>query len=205
MPQLYIIGAGGHARVIADILVRRGSPAAGFIDRSSGSSVSGIPVLDERSILLTSAAVIVGVGDNALRERLAAGYEHFGIAVHPSAQVAADVEIGPGSVVMAGAILNPGAHVGSHCIVNSGAVVEHDCLLEDFCSIGPGAVLGGATQIGRGAVIGLGTSVIHGIRIGAHTVVGAGSTAVENLPPLTVALGNPARVIRQRYHGEPYL
>ena len=202
----YLIGAGGHAKVIADILIQCGRPPVAFLDDApQHNQLLGIAVIKGLELPEPDSAVIVAVGDNATRERIAQRYERFGVAIHPSAIVGRDAEIGPGSVVMAGAVINAGARVGSHCIVNTGAIVDHDCLISDFAHIAPGAMLGGNVRVGRGSMVGLGAKVIHGRGIGDHTIVGAGSTVVRDLPPCVVAVGSPARAVRSRAPTDKYL
>jgi len=201
-----LIGAGGHAKVIADILMECGCPPAAFLDdEPPHNRILGITVIKGLELPEPDSAVIVAVGDNATRERLARRFFLFDVAIHPSARVSRDAEIGPGSVVMAGAVVNAGARIGSHCIVNTSATVDHDCLISDFAHIAPGATLGGNVRVGRGSMVGLGAHVIHGCAIGEHTIVGAGSTVVHDLSSRVVAIGTPARPLRTRTPDEPYL
>jgi len=202
----YLIGAGGHAKVIADILIAcERAPVAFLDDAPPHNHVLGIPVIKGLELVEPGSAVIVAVGDNAARMRLARRYSVFDVAVHPSATVSRDAEIGPGTVVMAGAVINPGARIGAHCIINTNATVDHDCLISDFAHVAPGATLGGGVQVGIASMVGLGASVSHGLVIGEHTIVGAGATVVRDLPACVVAVGSPARVLRTRSPGDRYL
>jgi sugar O-acyltransferase (sialic acid O-acetyltransferase NeuD family) len=203
---MYLIGAGGHARVIADILIESGTPPTAFLDEApQHNHLFEIPVIQGLELPEPSAAVIVAIGDNFIRAKLAARYSTFGVAIHPSAQVARDAEIGPGTVVMAGAVINPGVRIGAHCIINTHASVDHDCLIASFAHIAPGATIGGTVEVGSGAMVGLGANVLHGRIIGEHAVIGAGSTVVRDVPAHVVALGSPARIVRSRTAGERYL
>jgi sugar O-acyltransferase (sialic acid O-acetyltransferase NeuD family) len=202
----YLIGAGGHAKVIADILIESGRPPAAFLDDApTHNRVLGITVIKGLELPQPDSAVIVAIGDNFTREQLAKRFNAFDIAIHPTAIVSRHAEIGPGTVVMAGAVINAGTRVGAHCIINTRAIVDHDCLISDFAHIAPGATLGGNVRVGRGSMVGLGASVIHGRTIGDHTVVGAGSTVVRDLPPCVVAIGSPARAVRTRTSSDRYL
>ena len=51
--------------------------------------------------------------------------------------------------------------------------------------------------IGAGSWLGHGTIVLPGARIGEHVVIGAGSVVTGEIPDRSVAVGNPARVIRR--------
>jgi len=202
----YLIGAGGHAKVIADILVAAGRPPAAFLDDApQHNQILGITVIKGLVLPEPDSAVIIAIGDNVTREELARRYTVFDIAIHPAGHISRDAEIGPGSVVMSGAVINAGARIGSHCIINSGAIIDHDCLISDFAHIAPGATLGGNVRVGVGSMVGLGASVIHGRAIGDHTIVGAGSTVVRDLPSFVVAIGSPARPVHERKRGDRYL
>jgi len=202
----YLIGAGGHAKVIADILVASGRAPTAFLDEAPKQNhVFDIPVIQGLELPEPNASVIIAIGDNFVRASLASRYAAFDVAIHPSARVSRDAEIGPGSVVMAGAVINPGVRIGAHCIVNTSASVDHDCLIADFAHIAPGATVGGNVRVGTGAMIGLGANVIHGLVIGEHTVIGAGSTVVRDVPANVVAFGSPCRVLRSRSPNDRYL
>ena len=152
-------------------------------------------------------AVLIGIGDNFRRERVASIVQgaNYGRAIHPSAIIARTVMIGEGAVVMPGAVINAGVKVGAHTIINTNSSVDHDCVIEDFASIAPGVALGGNVQVGRGTAVGIGASVAHGCEIGEHTVIGAGATVVQSLPGYSVCYGVPARVVRQREADEKYV
>ncbi|MEW6055176.1 MAG: acetyltransferase [Bdellovibrionota bacterium] len=206
-----VFGAGGHAKVIIDILEKQGKyKIVGILDDSVKTATAlGYPVLGPESRLgeFKVTQGIVAIGDNWARSklverigRLAPGFQ-FVVAIHPSAQIGKDVEIGPGSVVMAGTCINPSTKIGSHCIVNTASSIDHDCAVEDFASIGPGATLGGNCKIGKMSMVGLGASIIHQINVGEHALIGAGAAVVEDIPQNVVAVGTPARIVKERQPG----
>lgn len=203
-----ICGAGGHGRVVADIVARSAGTrrVRGFLDdrpELAGRRIAGYPVIGRIQDALRGGAdfeLILGIGSNRSRERLAriakqAGFR-FATAVHPSAQIGADVVIGPGSVVMANAAVNVGARIGMHVIVNTGATVDHDCEIEDFVHVSPGAHLAGGVAVGRGAHVGIGACAIPGVRIGPWSVVGAGATVINDVPEGATVVGTPAAPIQ---------
>lgn len=53
------------------------------------------------------------------------------------------------------------------------------------------------TIVKRGVTIGTGSTILCGVVIGENAIVGAGSVVVRDVPPNTVVVGNPARVIRE--------
>ena len=216
--RILLIGASGHARVIADIVALNNDIVVGALsDRASDADGFPYPVLGPFSSLADVSrqnnidAVIIAIGDNFKREQAvfsvvkALPDAAFATAVHPGAVVAQNAYIGAGTVVMAGAVVNPGAKVGTHVILNTRSSVDHDCVVADYSSLAPAAALGGNVYVGERTSIGIGAVVIHGVRIGSDTVVGAGAAVVQDLPDKVVALGVPARIQREREQGELYL
>ncbi len=215
-PPIVIVGAGGHARVVADIVHIEGSFAiAGFLDdvdrHRHGESFCNARVLGgfEQLEALRAQGVrhaFVAIGDcesrlRAARRALAVGFE-LPVMRHPNTVVANDVNIGIGTVLAAGCVINPAAQVGANVIVNTSASIDHDCLIEDGVHVGPGARLGGRVMVGLGSWIGIGATVSHGVRVGAGSILGAGAVAVRDIPDGVVAYGVPAKVMREVAHGQ---
>jgi len=207
--KVIIWGAGGHAKVVADIICLQGVfEIAGFLDSTDvqrhGKKFCSATILGGAEQLqpLRHQGVrhgIVAIGDNQARLRLAdklatSGFE-LALAIHPSAIVATDVRIGAGTVVAAGAVINPGCSIGKNVIINTGATVDHDCHIDDGCHISPGAHIAGNVTIGRCSWIGLGASVIEKLTIGADATVGAGALVIRNVASRVVVAGHPARAI----------
>jgi UDP-N-acetylbacillosamine N-acetyltransferase len=207
-----VIGAGGHGRVVADLVRALGHSVAGFVDddpakadRSVDSSGSHVIMtlqtllqhIDANSALPGIADhVALAIGDNTNRLALFTQLQpHCAPAlIHPGAIVSPSARVGDGSVVFARAAINPEAHVGCAAIINTGAIVEHDCNLEDGVHISPGAVLCGTVEVGARSWIGAASVVIQCRSVGRDCIVGAGAVVVHDLPDGVVAYGNPARV-----------
>lgn len=211
--QIILFGAGGHARVVADIAECLDIRVVAMVSESP-SNVRGrrvVSSVEQARAEHPDAAWVVAIGDNFARRsvflRLAQrfGMQSFATLIHPKAAVAADARLGAGTVVMAGAVINPGTRVGDHCIVNTGANIDHDCDVHDFASLAPGVVTGGNVRIGTAAAVSIGATVRHGVNIGEYTVVGAGAVVLGDLPPRCIAYGVPCRVVRPREENEPYL
>jgi len=208
------IGAGGHARVVIEILrLMGGYDLAGLLDSRpelQGAQVLGVPVLGDDSLLPGLYAqgvrhVFIGVGgtgDTRPRRRLyelarGLGFEIVA-AIHPQAVLSPSAQIGRGPTVMAGAVINAAARLGENVIVNSGAIVEHDCVIGNHVHIASGARLASTVHVGDSAHIGLGACVRQCVRIGAGAIVGAGAVVVKDVPDDAVVVGVPARVLRKR-------
>ncbi|WP_229590673.1 acetyltransferase [Pseudodesulfovibrio sediminis] len=203
--NIVIIGSGGHARVVADILLAMdGMNPLGFV---SGDGEAGTPGPLGLSILgddgsldsIEHDGVVVAIGDNALRQRLfeqlcAAG-ENLVAAVHPSAIIAADVVVGKGCMISAGSIVNTGSRIMDNTILNTGSVVDHDSNVGPHAHIAPNAALAGNVTVAEAALVGIGANVIPGRIIGKRAVVGAGAAVIRDIPEGAVAVGVPARVV----------
>lgn len=150
--MIRLIGDGGHAAVIKDVIrVRFGSVA---------------PIEDY---------FLVAIGDNRARKRVADEMQGQALwaLVHPRAYIADGVELGAGTVVMAGAVIQPRTRIGRHCIVNTCAAVDHGCIVGDFAHIAPGAHLCGAVEVGEGALVGVGVGIAPGFKVPAWHLVKA--------------------------------
>ena len=213
MTRVVGVGAGGHAKVVIDILrLLGGYELVGLLDPKAelkSTEVLGVPVLGDDDFLpqlraqgVDRAFIGLGaVGDTGPRRRL---YEKvrqhgFGIvkAIHPRAVIAQSAQIGHGPTVMANAVINAAASLGDDVIVNTAAVVEHDCALGDHVHVATGARLASGVHVGAGAHIGVGASVRQSVRIGREAVVGGGAMVVDDVPDRVVVVGVPARVVRK--------
>ncbi len=182
--RVVILGAGGHGRVVADILALAGVCVDGFLDDAKHGVVAGLPVLGPfaRAFevgFLDGRAAIVALGENVRRAALSRALCDRGVtlatAIHPSAVVASDAVIGAGTMVGAGAIIGVAARIGRFCIVNTAASVDHDCALEDGAFVAPGARLCGGVRVGEGALVGAGAILLPGAIVPAGRTVPAGA------------------------------
>lgn len=191
-------GGGDHARVVIDCLQASGKTVIGIFDPKYSGELMGVKQLGGyQADVSPEAQVVVAIGDNAIRKKVVLLTRHsFVTAIHPSVIFSTYSSVGIGSMLMHGAIIQAKTHIGNHVIINTGAKVDHDCVVADYVHIGPGAVLCGSVKVGEGAFIGAGAVIIPGKKIGAWSVVGAGSVVIDDIPAHTIAVGNPARVIK---------
>lgn len=199
MMDVIIIGAGGHARVIADIVRCSGDRVLGFLDDAAPSA--DLPVLGKVKdyVNYPVAAFIIGIGNAAVRRKIAeqlAGVNWY-TAIHPAAVISAEgVSIGAGTAVMAGAVINPGAVIGAHCIINTASVVEHDNRIGDFAHISVGAKLAGTVTVGEDTWVGIGAAVSNNVDICGGCMIGAGAVVVKSITEPGTYVGVPARRIK---------
>ena len=202
-----ILGAGGHAKVIIDLLRAGGRyMIVGLLDADpSPRTVLGVPVIDADSALPRIrregvAHAFVAVGENGARATLAqnvisSGFELIN-AVSPAAVLAPSTRIGSGVAIMPGAVINADSTVSDLAIVNTGASIDHDGNIGYCAHVGPGCAIAGNVSIGRLAFLGVGVSVIPGISVGERAIIGGGACVVRDIPPGVLARGVPARVVK---------
>lgn len=211
MTRIVIIGAGGHAQVIADVLLKQHTGAhlvhpIGYLDDDParrGELLIGLPVIGELDLLFNGKLkfdqAVIAIGDNATRREIATQMASRNIppatAIHPAATVAHDVQIEPGSMICAGAVINPGTRIGHHVIINTGATVDHHNQIGDFVHLAPGTHTGGDVTIQEGAFIGMGAVVLPRQKVGAWATVGGGAVVRTGVPPHQTVVGIPARPI----------
>lgn len=199
--DVIIIGAGGHAKVIADIIYKSGDNLIGFLDDNLANK--GKEIYLGKKVIGTTKDIeiynknyfIIGIGNNSIRKKI--NNENnlkLYTAIHPSAIIAEDVKIGTGSVIMAGVVINPGTVIGKNCIINTCSSLDHDNLLEDYVHISPGAHLAGTVTIKEGTWICTGAIVKNNITIGKNNIIGAGGVVIKDIiEENTTYIGVPAR------------
>jgi sugar O-acyltransferase (sialic acid O-acetyltransferase NeuD family) len=201
--RIVILGAGGHAQVVADILwrMRDGGqdvlPMAYLDDNAAlhGQSFLNVPVLGATDKLteIEHEAVIVAVGSNRIRQKLFLGLQEqgatFAIACHPTAVIAPDVQLGPGSMICANVVVNTGAAIGQNVILNTACTVDHHNRIGDHAHIAPGVHLGGDVWVGEGALVGIGAIVLPQRRIGRWATVGGGAVIVRDVATGVTTVG----------------
>lgn len=205
MEPTIVLGAGGHAKVIIEIL--RESAAyqpIGCLGQMPENchDLLGVPILgnDDQLDVIRARGIqyaFVAIGDNRVRQMLIERVRRAGFrlaqAISPRATISPSAQLGDGVAIMPGAHVGTETRLGEGVIVNTRAVVDHDGLLGSCVHIGPAAALAGCVHVGEQAFIATGSSVIPHRRIGARTIVGAGSVVVRDLPSDVVAYGSPAR------------
>jgi sugar O-acyltransferase (sialic acid O-acetyltransferase NeuD family) len=197
MKQVYLYGAGGHAKVIIDILKSNQITVPKiFDDNPDIHTFMEIPVLHTD----IHSPVIISIGNNEVRKKIVNELNNvvFSPAViAQSVSVSDFATVDEGTVVMQGVIIQSSVKIGKHSIINTGASIDHDCLIQDYVHIAPGAILCGNVQIGEGSFIGAGTTIMQGIKIGKWSVIGAGSVVIRDIPDNVTAFGSPCKIIKQ--------
>lgn len=201
--KVIIIGASGHGKVVADIVLGSGDKLIGFLDDNDAlpTDIAGIPVLGKISdyIKYEDAFFVIAIGNSVIREKISKrlGAVRWYTAIHPTAVVSdLDVQIGEGTVIMANTVINPSVRVGKHCIINTTAVIEHDNIIGDFAHVSVGAKLGGTVLVGEHTWIGIGAAVSNNVCICDRCMIGAGTVIARDIKERGTYVGVPARKIK---------
>ncbi|MGF9699806.1 acetyltransferase [Paenibacillus sp. MABNR03] len=203
-----IFGAGGHGKVVLDNLRSNGDDIIGVMDDQwpegewrGVTLLGGLDQLDRIVRQYPSSLYIIAIGQNAARKKITTLFEQknvrFGKAIHASAVISADAYIGEGTVIMANSVVNAGATIGRHVIINTSTTVDHDCSIKDYVHLSPGVHLAGGVEIGFSTHVGIAASIIPQVKIGRAAVIGGGACVIRNIPDCVLAVGCPAKVIKQ--------
>jgi len=200
MKKIAIVGAGGNARELVDIL--RALPefqVLGFLADTQGLHDS--PLLGDFDWPAGNEvhAFAMGIGEPIHRlrlgQRLALTYPdvEWPVIVHPTAYVGRGVKLARGVVVCVGAIATTNIEVEEFSQLNFGCTVGHDTRIGPGCLINPGASLSGGVQLGRAVMVGTGSQVLQYVKVGDGARIGAGAVVTRDVPPGVTATGVPAR------------
>jgi acetyltransferase EpsM len=201
---LILIGAGGHALVVAEACRALNRPILGVLDdRTDAPAITriGLSRLGGLRDAPSSSAWILCVGDVHVRAALIAALKNPSTAepvVHPSAVIAPSAALGVGVFVGPRAVVHSFAKVEAHAIINTGAIIEHDCVIGRNTHVAPGSVVAGSTGIGADCLLGVGCRVLPRLHIGDGCTVGAGSVVLRDVPSSTRVVGVPARSMDAR-------
>lgn len=191
-----MIGLGGHAKNVIDVLERQGIyHIVGFLDIPDilGKTYKSYEVIgndNEFEIWYKKgvhlAFISIGyMGQSRVRNRLYEqlkniGY-HFPNIVDPTAIIAGDVILGEGNLIGKQVVVNADTTIGKMCIINTGALIEHECMIGDFSHIAVRAVVCGNVKIGKNVFVGANSTIIQGLYLGNASVIGAATIITKDV------------------------
>ena len=207
MKKIAIIGGGGHAKVVASIILKLSDyELIGYIDQTEKTSFLDLSYLGNDDSFIEKYKgkieyVALGIGQIAtskIRKGIVGKYVDFKFPpiLSPNAVINQNVQIGTGTVVMDGVVINVDSQIGDYSIINTNATIEHDCKIGNYVHIAPGVTLSGSVVVDNNTLIGTGGSVIQGISINSNVVIGAGSTIHKDIKLSGVYVGNPLRKVK---------
>jgi sugar O-acyltransferase (sialic acid O-acetyltransferase NeuD family) len=208
---LLVLGTSDFAVEIADVASECPEfELAGFVENLDrgrcAQPIDGLPVLwiDDAARLAETHLAVCGLGTTKrwrYTEQAAELGFRFATVVHPHSRVSSRTELGEGTIVSAGAVVGAHSSLGRHVIVSRGALVGHHTTLGDHVSVQAGANVAGSCRIGARVFVGMGARVIDHRSVGSGSVLGAGAVVTKDLPARVLAVGVPARVVKEDVEG----
>lgn len=204
MEKIVIIGCGGHAKSVVDIIEREQKyEIVGFADQELNELFEyrgyKIVATDENLHELLTLGVknaVIGIGfmgESNVREKIYRKLQkvgfNFPVIIDPTAVIALDAEIMDGTVVGKKVVVNSAAYVGNNVILNTASVIEHECKIGNGSHIAVGSLLCGDVEVGSNSFIGAGTTIIQGCKVGDSVLVGAGSLVLGDIKANTRCVG----------------
>lgn len=208
---MLIIGAKGFAKEVLQVFLDIGiTEKIAFYD-DVNADLSGM-LFDQFPILKNEEEVVdffrvngskftIGIGSPVLRFKLYKKFIHLGgiftSSLSPLAKIGSyDVSIGAGSNLLSQVILSNSSSIGIGCIVYYNVVITHDSVVEDFVELAPNVILLGRCRIGKFTQVGASTTVLPDVKIGSNVIIGAGSVVTRDIPDNSMAIGIPAKIIK---------
>jgi len=195
--KLFIYGASGHGKVVADIAKNNGFKKIIFVDDGDNQYSTFEDIKTQNNI-----PIALGIGDNVIRKKIFKKLERYNFniitLIHSSAIISCSSKIGKGSVIMPNVVVNANSVIGKGVILNTACIIEHDNLIKKFVHISPNVSLAGNVTIGKNSHIGIGSSVIQNVNINKNSIIGAGSVVINNVKSCSTAIGVPAKIIKRK-------
>lgn len=205
MKKLILIGAGGHAKSVADSINKSEYELCGFIDSNKKGTHMGLPIwgteLDDIPNY-EEYCYFVSIGDVGYRklwfDRLRERRLSIINIIDSSAIISASAKMGIGNFIGKMAVINADAEIGNNNVINTKALIEHECKVGDHNHLSTNSVINGNVIVGNSVFLGS-SSVCNGqLKIGSNAIIGSGSVIIKDVPENVTVVGVPARVIKRR-------
>lgn len=205
MKNLIFIGAGGHAKSVADSINKLEYELCGFIDSNKKGTHMGLPIWGaelEDIPNYEEYSYFVSIGDVGYRkqwfDRLRERRLSIINIIDSSAIISASAKMGIGNFIGKMAVINADAEIGNNNVINTKALIEHECKVGDHNHLSTNSVINGNVIVGNSVFLGS-SSVCNGqLKIGSNAIIGSGSVIIKDIPEKVTVVGVPARVIKRR-------
>ena len=144
----------------------------------------------------------IGIGNPILRKKLFDKFNAIGGVLTSIISKNANIgsygnKILDGCNIMSNAVLTNDITVGQGTIINQTASIGHDVIIGKFCEICPNVSISGYCKIGSFSFIGTGAIILPKVVIGKNSIIGAGALVTKDIPDNSLAIGTPAKVVKQ--------
>lgn len=205
-PKIIVMGSGGHAAVIIDLLESLNYKIIGILSKEAKFKYFlDYPILGDDTLLKTFVgknilfANGIGVVNNSLntRQKVFNNLKEYKFKVpvlqHKNAIVSKRAILKEGCQILAGSNIGPNVIIGENTIVNSHTTVEHGSIVAAHCHLAPGSNICGNVNIGENTFVGAGTTIINDLSISKNCLIGAGSLVVKDIKVLGKYYGHPSK------------
>lgn len=194
---MYLYGAGGHAKVVIDILEENNIKVEGIYDDNLISDYFKKYLLISSIESFENKEWFISIGNNISRNKIASSFSaRWARVISNHSNLSKNIGVGQGTLIMKGVSVNADTIIGEHVILNTNCSIDHDCKINDFAHISPNVALSGNVIVGEGTHIGVGACVIPGVKIGRWVTIGAGAVIIRDIPDFSVVVGNPGKIIK---------
>lgn len=150
----------------------------------------------------TSKKFTIGIGNPILRKKLYDKFTSLGgeftSTISPFAQVGFfGNQIETGCNIMTGTIITSDIQIKKGTLINLNCTIGHDSIIGNFVELSPGVHISGNCKIGDFTVFGTNATMLPKLNVGKNVIVGAGSVVTKDLPDNCVAVGIPAKIIKE--------
>lgn len=209
--DLIIIGAAQDGRIAAELVEDIGKEwnLLGFLDddpAKQGIEMNGFPVLGKitDAVKYRNCYFVIMLGSpknyftkKRILTKLGIAMENYATLIHPNASVSRYTDIGKGTVIMSEVAIMPNCKIGNHVWILPQVYIGNDTEIGDYTIMTESVTHAGEGVVKEGVYIGLNSSIIENITIGEWSLIGMGSVVIRDVPPYSVVVGNPARVIKE--------
>lgn len=206
--KLGIVGAGGLGREVYIVAkkinaVKHRWDEIFFMDTNrSITEVLGVRCLDVDEAMQTidDLEVVVAIGEPRIREKvyndIHNGGKELATLIHPGVYIDETTTIGKGCIICEGVTITSCVEIGDNTFVHPHAVIGHDIKIGKHCMIGANSEIGGANVIGDRSYFGFMSGTKELLTIGQDVICSAGAIVFRDLPDGVIAVGNPARIMK---------
>ena len=201
MKEIYLIGAGGHCKIVIDLISYLDDyKICGIYDDKSNGNFCNIDIIGKVNDIENEESereYFICIGNDNVRKDFSLKFNklRWATLIHPTSIISKTAKIDDGTLVCAGSIIQTEVDIGKQCIINTGSIIDHESKIGNYCSICPKATLCGRVNIGEKTFVGAGAIIIQCKNIGNNCIIGAGSVIIRNLDDNLKVVGNPARLI----------
>jgi len=205
LKRLAILGASGHGKVVAEIALSSGWESVDFYDDAfpAKTSLDDFRIKGDLGNLIcrsdSYSGFHVAIGDNNTRLNVLGKLIGLNLScpniIATSSVVSSTAILGSGISIMPNVVVNAKTIVGDGVILNTSCSVDHDCKICPGAHVSPGAHLAGNVTIGVCSWVGIGSAIIPGKIIGNHSIIGAGSVVIRDIPDNVTAVGVTDKII----------